>query len=448
MSSLFLFIDTFVYSLTVANLPDILQTKMHISSSNNGLISSMFGIGVIIGSLVSAFLSDHFRVRRLVQLLAGVVYTIAGIVFFEADHYYQMLIFKVINGIASGVACTMLYTTVGDVFSANLLGFIVAIIYLCNNISYSIGPICGQKLYELNGVKGIASLVIALGLLEIVLLLTIVEDSLVQKESVPHSHELAIRSGTLPELNEGGSQSSQSLSKIPTDSLSVKDSNGYAKDNGESIPIWKLLLQPPVVVSAIAIITFIGIQCTLEGLIPLHLKDKLHHSDDSGVTFVAFGVATIVSVPFVGKINDWMIKRYGESVRYILIAVGSVFLFLFTLLMALAQRYAVMMVGYVLLAFAISCVFVPAQSAFGDFINYMGSDSMAQSFAISNMSWAIGAIALPPIGTGLYSSAGFGNTMIGISAIASFICIVACVAILIYNRKADHKSNNPGVSLH
>ncbi|KAJ2322825.1 hypothetical protein GGH92_011045, partial [Coemansia sp. RSA 2673] len=123
ISSLFLFIDTFIYTLTVANLPDILQSQMHVSQSSNGVITTMFGIGTVIGALASGIPSDRYSMRWQLQLLASVLYLTAGIVFYFSQHFYQLLIFRLVNGIASGIACTMLFTTVGDVFPADLLGF-------------------------------------------------------------------------------------------------------------------------------------------------------------------------------------------------------------------------------------------------------------------------------------------------------------------------------------
>ncbi|KAJ1961853.1 hypothetical protein GGI12_003009 [Dipsacomyces acuminosporus] len=432
-SSLFLFIDTFIYCLTVADLPDILQTQMHVSESENGIMTSIFGIGGLLGGLISGLLSDRYHTRRSLQLLAAATYTVAGMIFYHSKHFYQLLIFRLINGIASGIACTMLYTVVGDVYPANLLGFKVSIVYFFNNIAYTVGPIAGQRVFGLAGIHGTASIVIAFGLLEVFLLLTVVEESLVVRQMVKSCEATkatkataaasplsstpltpSFPSSTAPDVIDKASIASEQAMLSQTRVLGDGSEPTTERSNGDvTIPIWRLIFHLPVLVSTVSIIVAMGIQCTLEGVVPLHIKEKFDMS--SGMTYVIYGLALTVFVPCVGELSNWLIRRCGEKMRYYLMLFGSIATIFSILVIALAQTYAVMMVGYVFFAFTNLCMFIPGQSAYGDFVNNSNVNSMAQSYAISTLSWSVGAISLPPIGSALYSTAGFAMPLIGIA---------------------------------
>ncbi|KAJ2401017.1 hypothetical protein GGI23_001670 [Coemansia sp. RSA 2559] len=410
-SSLFLFIDTFIYSLTVANLPDILQDKMHTSESANGVVTAMFGVGAILGAAIAMMFSDQHSVRRPLQLLGAVFYIVAGVVFYYAEHFYQMVLFRTVNGIASGVACTLLYTAVGDVYPANLLGFKVAIIYFCNNLSYTIGPICGEKLFDTGGIPAIASVVIALGVLEFALVFTVIEDSLVLRGHLQHGKKKSLESVSsddtdavaLQTLNEntkyavGTARVSEAPFAQPANVNSMttvsEEIQSHEQPQSMASPrkmtVWRLVFHIHVLVPTISIIVSIGIQCMLEAVVSLHLADAFNASNKGGITFVIYGLALTILVPVIGKVNDVIIERYGDQMRYYLMLFGSVTSILTITLMALAKSYGVMIFGYVLYAITNLCMCIPAQSAYGDFANYLDSNSMASSYGISTIAWAL-----------------------------------------------------------
>ncbi|KAJ2424127.1 hypothetical protein GGF47_003006, partial [Coemansia sp. RSA 2524] len=267
-----------------------------------------------------------------------------------------------VNGVASGIACTLLYATLGDVYPANLLGFKIAVIYFCNDIAYTVGPICGESLFNIGGVKAPALVVIGLGLLKLAVFAIMAVDSLVIRDMVQIDEEPATK---------------ERITSIPV--------------QPKSMSILKLLLRPPVVIATILIIASLGIQGMLEGLVPLHLVDTLKRPNVNGITFVILGLVFTALVPIVGKVNDMLIDRHAM------------------VLMSLANAYGVLMVGYSFFALANLCMCIPAQSAYGDFINGAGTDSMARGYSIGVCAWAIGGIVLPSIGSALYSHLGFAK---------------------------------------
>ncbi|KAJ2486426.1 hypothetical protein IWW37_005619 [Coemansia sp. RSA 2050] len=416
---------------------------MHVSQSSNGVITTMFGIGGVVGALASGMPSDRFGSRWPFQLIAAILYVVAGIVFYFSQHYYQLLLFRLINGMASGMACSMLYTTVGDVYPADLLGFKVAIVLFSNNIAYTIGPVCGQRLFELHGVRGTASIVIAFGIVEAVLLLTVGEESLTirrtlntcktpaesfeQKSSTTTAAAtLSLQSCSAGSISHKGARAPDSATEAfvrSCPSISSGDEN-----NAVCMPVWKLLTQLPVLVSTLSIFVATCIQCTLEALVPLHLSDDFNRSDSTGVTFVIFGLALTILVPLVGKASDRLLERYGDHVRFHVMLFGSLATIAAILIMAMANSYALLMIGYVLFAFSSLCMYIPAQSAYGELVNCTEANAMAQSCSISVIAWAVGAIAMPPVGSVLYASFGFTKPIIGLSAGACILCAAACLA--------------------
>ncbi|KAJ2843909.1 hypothetical protein IWW36_005381, partial [Coemansia brasiliensis] len=405
LASLSLFIDTFVYTLTVSMLPDILQTQMGASESANGIVTTMFGVGSVVGSICSGILSDRIQERRWIQIVGAAIYSVSGIIFYFARHYYQILVFRLVDGVASGLACTLLYASIGDVYPAKLLSFKVSIVCFANNIAYTIGPVCGQRLFDLAGVKGPAAMVIALGLFKLVLLWAFTQDSMLIRSQVhPDAYTAAVDSTW--------DTCTSTTGKVETSYRVVQN----------SISIPKLLLRLPVIVSTMSIVTSIGIQCMLEGLVPLHLVEKLNRHHDSGITFVILGLVFTAMVPIVGHITDRLIEWRGESMRYYVMMFGSFGTIAAAVLMAFAKSFGVLMVGYSFFAVADLCMFIPAQSAYGDFVNGENANSMARGYSIATLAWALGAISLPPIGSALYSQYGFSGPVIGIATIPCGLC--------------------------
>ncbi|KAJ2810467.1 hypothetical protein H4S07_002655, partial [Coemansia furcata] len=294
-------------------------------------------------------------------------------------------------------------------------------------------------LFDLHGVRGTASIVIAFGIVEVVLLLTIGEESLAIRRSLS---TFAKEPGS-PE-QKASTTTTLSPQSFLADDINHKDAlvpgsatmalvrgcqsiSSGEEDNAVRMPVWKLLTQLPVLVSTLSIFVATCIQCTLEGLVPLHLSDSFNRSNSTGITFVIFGLALTILVPLVGKATDRLIEKYGDHVRFHVMLFGSVITIVAILIMALANSYALMMVGYVLLALTNLCMYVPAQSAYGELVNCTDTNAMAQSCSISIMAWAVGAIAMPPIGSALYASTGFAKPIIGLSASTCILCAAACL---------------------
>ncbi|KAJ1858699.1 hypothetical protein LPJ76_000763 [Coemansia sp. RSA 638] len=376
-------IDNITYTISFACLPHLFEDMKLASESQIGLVAAMFGIGGFLTSSLSGFVSDRLQSRKLPLVVGSIGYAICGCVLFFSHKLWHLLLYRLLNGMASGLVYPISTAAVGDVYPHKLLGLQMALLNVFNNAGYMIGPILGGAIYDHAGVRGVSTVVkslfniggvkapalvvIGLGLLKLAVFAIMAVDSLVIRDMIQIDEEPATKE---PRIT----------------SISVQP---------KSMSILHLLLRPPVVIATILIVASLGIQGMLEGLVPLHLVDTLKRPNVNGITFVILGLVFTVLVPIVGKVNDMLIDRHGERMRYYMMLIGSLIMILAMVLMSLANSYGVLMVGYSFFALANLCMCIPAQSAYGDFINGSGTDSMARGYSIGVCAWAAGGIILP-----------------------------------------------------
>ncbi|KAJ1645551.1 hypothetical protein LPJ64_002892, partial [Coemansia asiatica] len=352
--------------------------------------------------------------RRIPQLTAALLYVVAGAVFFFTKHFYQIVIFRVVLGFASSIADTMLFTTVADVYPASLLGFKMAILFVFDNIGNMVGPIFGGKAYESMGVGGIGIIAMALGVVEIIMILVFVRNSLDIRQTVAKTVSLSPTTCSLDALDfeSANALQIQKSNNLKQDKLDQCNNNSSTdilsctkstpsmeslKSTNKDVQMWRLLLKLQVLGPTVSIFVATGMQSVIETVLPLRLYDKFGYSPETiGVAFLIVGGILILSMPLVGYINDLAVSRYGEHMRYYTIAAGAFLTLISLIVTAVAGNYSVLVFGYAMFGIMSMIVIVPAQSAFGDFINSTDSDAMAQSFSLAWFAEGLANIALPP----------------------------------------------------
>ncbi|KAJ2332311.1 hypothetical protein GGI00_002845 [Coemansia sp. RSA 2681] len=459
-SSLIALVNRLIYTLTIACIPDLLQRVLHEPRSSNGVITTAFGIGGLLAGCSIGYISDRTQNRLVPQLVAAALYVVAGLVFFYAKSFHQIVIFRLTLGAASSIADTMLFTTVADVYPANLLGFKMAILFVFDNIGNMLGPILGGKAYEKMGVGGIAIIAMGLGVAEFLLILLFVRNSLDIRQTLVRRtassiatspSDLAVIESTIASRRHSASEclgakggglecsscvSISSTRSTPNDSSTSKSPTakpGAAASSPShshsSLQTVRLLLQLPVVGPTVSIFVGTGMQSVIETVFPLRLYDKFGYSPGAiGIAFMIVGGILILAMPAVGYINDSVISRHGERMRYYTIAVGVLMMLASLTVTAVAGSYPVLIFGYALFAITSMLVIVPAQSAFGDYINATGSHAMAQCYSLAWIAEGMANISLPPIASGLYAVAGFLPMLISMSAVLCTICAISVLA--------------------
>ncbi|KAJ2278054.1 hypothetical protein J3F81_000673 [Coemansia sp. RSA 371] len=443
-------VNRLIYTLTIASIPDLLQKTMGVSRASNGIVTAAFGIGGLVAGSLIGYVSDRTQNRIGPQLCASVLYVVSGLVLYFAKHFYQIVIFRLILGIASSIADTMLFTTVADVYPANLLGFKMAVIFVFDNIGNMLGPLLGGKAYEHMGVGGIAIIAIALGLFELCMILIFVRNSLDIRRTLASSNVTQVGSladkPVKPTINSGRSstdthsvvESESGFTDVSIISKTEQSHNLACNPNSHTpnpskkrldLHILRLLLQLPVAGPTVSIFVATGLQTVIETILPLRLFDKFGYSPATiGIVFLIVGGVLILAMPAVGYVNDTVVSRHGEYMRYYTIATGALCVFLSQIVMSLAGSYVVLVFGYSLFAISTMVVIVPAQSAFGDFINSSESHAMAQCYSLAWIAEGLANIILPPIASGMYATVGFLTMLMSISAVLCTTCALAVLA--------------------
>ncbi|KAJ2778004.1 hypothetical protein H4R18_004853 [Coemansia javaensis] len=459
-------VNRLIYTLTIACIPDLLQNTMGVSRASNGIVTAAFGVGGLVGGTLAGYLSDRMQNRVWFQIGAAVLFIASGGVLFAAKRFYTVVLFRLVLGVASSVADTMLFTTVADVYPSNLLGLKMAVIFMFDNIGNMLGPLLGGKAYERMGVGGISIIAMSLGLLNLAMLLAIVRNSLdirsaLASTAAPPAADGAseqyggstaaggrsLCDGADTESPSGTSQVSMASRAASKEEQFIGSSDGpYLSDAesgdgrrsrpGQKTHVWRLLLQLPVAGPTVSVFVSTGMQTVVETVLPLRLFDRFGSSPATiSIAFLIVGGVLTVAMPAVGYANDAIVARHGERKRYYVIAAGALLVFLSQTLTALAGSYPVLVLGYALFATSSMVVTVPAQSAFGDFINASESPAMmAQCYSLAWLAEGLANILLPPVASVLYDSAGFPAMLLSMSAVLCAACAAVVLAFPIRQR--------------
>ncbi|KAJ2615854.1 hypothetical protein H4S08_001048 [Coemansia sp. RSA 1365] len=437
---------------------------MGVSRASNGIVTAAFGIGGLVAGLLTGYISDRTQNRVGPQICASFLYMAAGIVLFFAEHFYQIVMFRLVLGFASSIADTMLFTTVADVYPPNLLGFKIAVIFVFDNIGNMIGPLLGGKIYEKMGVGGVAIIAISLGVIELIMVVVFVRNSLdIRRDQVPESPgslESIAEQNTVSTIvsnrhnmdNQSDLRRDSNASKISIFSI-TRPEDGTTQDaaisedatskNSKSMNLLRLILQLAVAGPTVAIFVSTGMQSVIETILPLRLFDRFGYSPATiGISFLIVGGVLIVAMPAVGYLNDKIVAKYGNYMRYYAIAIGALVIFISQIVMALAGSYPVLIFGYSLFAISSMMVIVPAQSAFGDFINASESPAMAQCYSLGWIAEGLANMSLPPIASSLYAAAGFLTMLLSMSAV---LCVACALSVLLFPICQHWKSARQGI---
>ncbi|KAJ2720253.1 hypothetical protein GGI07_004725 [Coemansia sp. Benny D115] len=329
----------------------------------------------------------------------------------------------------------------------------MAMLFVFDNIGNMMGPVLGGKTYEAMGVGGIGVIAMGLGVAEMIMILVFVRNSLDIRKELTNQIVLQSTSGSETPVKDStavpsnASSSSVMLAEAKTEIIHLTHSSVSDPDNVTAAPpkqtpqLWRLLLQLPVLGPTVSIFVATGMQSVIETILPLRLYDKFGYSPSTiGVAFLIVGGVLILAMPVVGKINDYVVSRHGEHMRYYIILVGVALIMVSLTVTAVAGSYAVLVFGYALFGVTSMVAVVPAQSAFGDFINQSESQAMAQCYSLAWIAEGLANISLPPIASGLYSAIGFLAMLMSMGAVLCTLCGLAVMAFPIKQYLSLRKS--------
>lgn len=261
-------------------------------------------------------------------------------------------------------------------------------------------------------------------LLSVVLMFGIREPLTIHKEILARQRALSsstldmqsVERGAIPETI---SSDSSIVSKVDLQIVSNSPSN---------MPVWRLIFQWQVLSASITTLVVGMLIGSLESVVPVYTKDAFGASSSkTGLLFVLNGsVAIVLSMP-IGYGVDRLIGRHGEKMRMYIELVGLAFTGGAVLAIGLCKSFNMLIGVETLLAASMLVVNIPVMSSFGDFVNDLGLNSMAQCYGIYNSFWALSSSIAPPIATSMYAQIGYQATVAGV---LTGLCVLCSVLIL------------------
>ncbi|KAJ2696693.1 hypothetical protein H4R19_005717 [Coemansia spiralis] len=196
----------------------------------------------------------------------------------------------------------------------------------------------------------------------------------------------------------------------------------------QGMPLWRLVLQWQVLSASITALSLGVLTGSLDNVLAMDSKDRFGVSaSKTGLLYmINGGTAIVLSMP-VGSAVDWAIGRYGEAARASIVSAGLFLTGGAVLTMGLSTTFGTIVGVEAWLAMALLLVNIPVMSSFGDFVNKLGLNSMAQSYGVYNSFWSLSSTFAPPIATWLYTRVGFRVLVAGMLPALCALC--ACLML-------------------
>ncbi|KAJ2774222.1 hypothetical protein IWQ57_000922, partial [Coemansia nantahalensis] len=132
-------IDNTIYTISFACLPHLFEDMRLASKSKIGLVMAMFGIGSIVTSTLAGIISDRWRSRKLPLVIGSVGYVASGLILGLSHKLWHVLLYRLLNGMASGLVYPITTASAADVRPKKLLGLQMSLLNMFNNAGYMIG---------------------------------------------------------------------------------------------------------------------------------------------------------------------------------------------------------------------------------------------------------------------------------------------------------------------
>ncbi|KAJ1846490.1 hypothetical protein LPJ73_004515 [Coemansia sp. RSA 2703] len=167
VSTMAVFADTVVYGLIVPFLPEILQEKLGMSSSANGILFGCFGLGVLIGAPISAYISDRWQIRKWPMIIGLVGLGATSVLFAFSNAFWELVLARLAQGISSGITWAVGLGMIADVYAGEEIGKAMGVAFSGFTLGYLGGPVIGGAIYGSGGTHGIAIFVAAITVVDL-----------------------------------------------------------------------------------------------------------------------------------------------------------------------------------------------------------------------------------------------------------------------------------------
>ncbi|KAJ2621929.1 hypothetical protein GGI25_006372 [Coemansia spiralis] len=187
VSTMAVFADTMVYGLIVPFLPEILQERLHMSSSTNGVLFGCFGIGVLVGAPISAYISDRWKLRKWPMIIGLLGLGATSVLFAFSNAFWELVVARLAQGVSSGITWAVGLGMIADVYAGEAIGQAMGVAFSGFTLGYLGGPVLGGVIYGAGGTHAIAIFVGAIAAVDLVCRLLLKEPHEVLSACASHA---------------------------------------------------------------------------------------------------------------------------------------------------------------------------------------------------------------------------------------------------------------------
>ncbi|RKP22460.1 major facilitator superfamily domain-containing protein, partial [Syncephalis pseudoplumigaleata] len=145
--SLVLFNDMLVYGVVVPVLPLIVRERLGGDAKSVGFLFGSIAIGILVATPVFGVLSDRYKARRRPMSAALLCCAVATLGFAFATTFWQLLLARIMQGVAGGASWTISLSMIADAFPAHKLGMAMGSVLVWNSFGFLAGPAIGGFLF-------------------------------------------------------------------------------------------------------------------------------------------------------------------------------------------------------------------------------------------------------------------------------------------------------------
>ncbi|KAL7751856.1 HIR complex subunit [Sorochytrium milnesiophthora] len=376
-----LFVDMVVYGVVVPILPMIASDKLGGDETAVGVLFGSYALGLLLCTPPIAYLSDRYNSRRAPMLAGLGALAVTTVMFAWATAYWQLLLARVMQGVAAGASWTVGLSMLADVYPNESLGRVMGPVLSCNHAGFLVGPVIGGWLYQAFGYSIPFYFCAALALVNFFLRLCIDDDNILhQKDRIRLLDEespLLATPGAFPDT-----------AAPPT-----------------SVGFWSLLAGRPIWTNCLLIVVVGGIFAGLEPTLPLHLQEQFHMEPGAiGSAFIALVVPSLLTAPLAGYLTD----LYGG--RTLVLASILLMAGLAPLVGQMTQIWSILIM-LVLFGGCQSFAITPVVPAMARYVNEQGSNSYATIYGMFNLAYSVGTLFGPSLAGWVYGTVGFAWQM-------------------------------------
>ncbi|KAJ2025617.1 hypothetical protein GGI06_000510 [Coemansia sp. S85] len=469
VSTMAVFSDTVVYGLIVPFLPDIVQDKLGMSSSANGILFGTFGLGVLIGAPISAYISDRWNMRKWPMIIGLLGLGATSVLFALGNAFWELVVARLAQGLSSGITWAVGLAMIADVYSGEGMGKAMGVAFSGFTVGYLGGPVLGGVIYGAGGTHAIAIFVGAIAAVDLIFRLLIIEPKNMQPARTSQTGSLADVDPIQPGVQsadgaEAGATPAAELSLMNRPPGLVRGETGDIEsgpqarsaaglpgsidakeiiDGEATLPerrttMWDLLKEWPILACCVATVTVTGASGSFEPTLPIHMAEEYGTSPTIiGVVFIALVIPSMIAGIVAGRFtdNERILNYVAPYGRFAFMIVGSVLAAIAVACVGATRNIAGLVVSLAVVGFLCGVAAVPIMSTMGVHVYRMGGDAYAKVYALFNIAYSVGVIIIPTVLPPLMNAVGFAATLGVVSAILVFGAIVLTIQPTMMLRK-------------